>query len=148
MKNLGILMAAAFLFGAGANLAHGYPLNGLSNSESRGLEGGRFILMAQAKTTPAQSETETYQKKAREMINEYKGKLKELEGKAKDLNEKAKAEARVGMEELQKKMDAAEEKVKSIRSASGEAWAKLKAEVDSSLESVKEAYKKAAARFE
>src|SRR5512147_2212103 len=125
MKILGILIAVAFFFGAGMNPAHGYPLKGSSNSGDRGLDSGSLVLMAQAKTTPAQNETETYKEKAREMLKEYKGKLKELEGKAKNLNEKAKAEAREGMEELQKKMDVAEQKIKSIRTASGEAWAKL-----------------------
>jgi hypothetical protein len=45
-------------------------------------------------------------------------------------------------------VDVAEQKIKAIRTASGDAWEKLKAEVDSSLESVKETYKRIAARFE
>jgi len=73
--------------------------------------------------------------------------MRELQAKVINLNEKAKAEAKNGMDELQKKLDAAEQKVKAIRSASGEAWEKLKAEVDSSLESVKETYRKTVDRF-
>ncbi len=147
MRIFWFLSAVLFTFGVGMNSAHSYPWNGISGSTYRGLEKGSIVL-AQAKVTPTEKETERYQKKAQETINEYKGKLKELEAKAKKLNEKAKAETKEGMQELQKKMDAAEQKVKSIRSAGGEAWEKLKAEVDSSLESLNETYKKIAARFE
>ena len=145
MKILGFLLAGLFTFGVGMSSAHSYPLKGTSSSAYRGLE-QESMVVAQAKATPAEK-TEKYEKKAKETINEYKGKLKELEVKAKNLNEKAKAEAKEGMQELQAKIDVAEQKIKSIRSASGEAWEKVKAEVDSSLESVKETYKKVAARF-
>ena len=145
MKILGFLLAGLFTFGVGMTSAHSYPLKGTSSSGYRGLE-QESIVLAQAKATPA-DKTEKYEKKAKETINEYKGKMKELEAKAKNLNEKAKAEAREGMQELQAKIDVAEQKIKAIPSAGGEAWEKVKAEVDSSLESVKETYKKIAARF-
>ena len=51
------------------------------------------------------------------------------------------------MGELRQKMDTAEQKLKSMKSATGEAWEKVKAEVDSAMESVKESYAKIAARF-
>ena len=63
-------------------------------------------------------------------------------------NYSVKAEVKEGMEDLQKKMDAAEQKLKSICTASGEAWEKLKTEVDAAMDSVKDAYQKIAARFE
>ncbi len=145
MKILWFLLAGLFTFGVGMSSAHSYPLNATSSSAYSGLEKEQIVL-AQAKATPAEK-TEKYEKKAKATIHEYKGKLKELEAKAKNLDEKAKAEAREGMQELKGKIDVAEQKLKSIRSASGEAWEKVKAEVDSSLESVKETYKKVAARF-
>ncbi len=147
MKIFCFLLAILFTFGVGMTSARSFPINGLPSSGHRGFD-KEGIVLAQAKATPVEKETGKYQKKAQETINEYKGKLKELEAKAKNLNEKAKAEAKEGMQELQKKMDVAEQKLKSLRSASGEAWEKLKAEVDSSLESVKETYKKIAARFQ
>jgi hypothetical protein len=45
-------------------------------------------------------------------------------------------------------MKEAERKLKSMKSASGEAWDKLKAEVDSAMGSVKEGCEKIAARFQ
>jgi hypothetical protein len=147
MKIFQVVAGFLFVSGVGMNPAHGYPLNGTARSEHWGFAKERIVL-AQAKTNPAEKESDKYIKEAQQMINEYKGKIKELEAKAKTLNEKAKAEVREGMDELQKKMDVAEQKLKSIRSAGGEAWQKLKAEADSSLESVKEAYKKIADRFQ
>jgi ElaB/YqjD/DUF883 family membrane-anchored ribosome-binding protein len=144
MKILGFLIAVLFAFGVSMTSVHANSLNGSSSSAYQELD--RNVLI-EAKATPGEKETDTYQKKAQETINEYKAKMKELEVKAKNLNEKAKVEAREGMQELQKKMDVVEQKLKSIRSASGEAWEKLKAEVDSSLESVKETYKKIVARL-
>ena len=147
MKILGFLLAVLFTFGVGMTSAHGYPVNGLSSSAYRGLDKD-IIVLAQAKATPPEGEIAKFEKKAKETINEYKGKLKELEAKAKNQSEKAKAEAKEGMDELRKKVDVAQQKIKAIRAASGDAWEKLKAEVDSSLESVKETYKRIAARFE
>lgn len=150
-KILGFLTAVLFTLGLGMTSAHTFPLKGLSGKELpgpayRGLDQERAVLIL-AKATPAEK-TEKYEKKAQETLNEYKGKLKELEVKAKNLNERAKAEVKEGMDELQKKMDVAEQKLKSIHSASEEAWEKLRAEVDSSLESIKETYRKTAARLQ
>jgi hypothetical protein len=146
MKIFWFFLGGFFAFAIGTISAHSYPGEGVIGSTERGLEKGNIVL-AQAKSTPADKESGRYQKKAEETINEFKGKLRELQAKAKNLNEKAKEEAKNGMDELQKKLDAAELKVKAIRSASGEAWEKLKAEVDSSLESVRETYRKTVARF-
>ncbi len=149
-KIFGFLTAVLFTFGLGMTSAHALPLKGLSGKESPGpayrgynQEGTVLIL---AKTT-SEEKIEKYEKKAQETINEYKEKLRDLELKAKNMSEKAKAEAKESMQELKKKIDVAEQKIKSIRSASGEAWEKLKAEVDASLESVKDAYKEVVARF-
>lgn len=147
MKILRSFFVVLLVVGVGTTVVYNYPSQAAANADPWGPE-KEGIVLAQARTSPSEKESEGYQKKAQEVVNEYRGKLKELEAKAKNLGEKAKAEAREGMDELQKKIDAAEQKLKAIRSATGEAWEKLKADLDSSLESVKETYKKVVARFQ
>lgn len=146
MKKLGVLLAAAFLLSLGLSVLYGYGKDTKGNVPSS--EGKKeFKEVAQAKGASVKKEAEKYEKKAQNELNEYKKKLKQLEAKAKDLKDQAKGEAKQGMGEVKKKIDVAERKLKSMKSASGEAWEKTKSEVDSALTSVKEGYKKIASSF-
>ncbi len=71
-------------------------------------------------------------------LTEYKKKMRQME---------AKAEAKRGMDEVNKDIKVAEQKLKTMKSAGAEAWEKVKSDVDSSMASVKEGYEKVVAQF-
>ncbi len=104
------------------------------------------LQVADAKAT-VEKESDKFQDKVQKKLDEYSTKLNRMEAKAKDLGEKAKQEAREEMQEMRRKMDVAEQKLKSMKSATGESWKKMKSEVNSAMESVEETYKKVADHF-
>ena len=146
MKKMMILVAGMFLLSIGLSLAYGYQEDSKMNAPSPGLK-NESLQMAQAKDTSMKAEYEKYQKKTQEELNEYKKKMKQLEAKAKNLKDKAKAEAKRGMDDLEKNINVAEQKLKVMKSAGADAWEKVKFEVDSAMASVKEGYEKVAAQF-
>lgn len=125
---------------------YGYEKDTKDDAHSTALK-NEFIVVAQAKGTSMKKEAEKYETKVQNELNEYKVKLKQLEAKAKDLKDQAKGEAKEGMGEVKKKIDVAERKLKSMKSASRAAWEKTKSEMDSAMTSVKEGYEKIASSF-
>ncbi len=146
MKKLRCLLAAVFFMGLGWSVAYGYQKDSKTETISQEVKKD-VIVVAQTKDTSMKQEYEKYQKKTQGKLNEYKKKMKQLKAKTKDLKDKAKEEAKEEMGELKEKMDVAEQKLKSMKGASGEAWEKMKLGVDSAMESVKESYEKVAAHF-
>ena len=146
MKKFGFLLATAFLVSLGWTAVYGHMKEAETNIPSRVVQ-KEVNGVAQAKDTSMKSEYEKYQKKTEKKINEYKKRMKQLEAKSKNLKNQAIAEAKEGMADLKKKMNVAEEKLKSMKATTGEASEKMKAEVDSAMESVKESYEKVAAHF-
>ena len=146
MKSFGLLWAAAFFLSIGLSSAHANQEDSKINAPSQEVK-KEVKEVASAKDTSMSKEKETYQKKMRKELNGYKKKMKQLEAKAKNLEEKAKMEVKEETGELHKKMEVVEEKLKSMKSASGEAWEKSKSEADAAMESVKAGYEKIAAHF-
>ncbi len=146
MKTFGLVLAVAFLLSIGLSGAYADQRDSKMNAPSQEVkkEGAG---MASAKDTSMKQEYEKYQKKAQKELNEYKKKMKELETKSKNLEEKAKAEANEGIKEFHREWKAAEHKLKSMKSATADAWEKMKADMDSALASVKEDYDRVAAKF-
>src|SRR4030042_2804810 len=68
-----------------------------------------------------------YQKQIEMKLKEFKQKLEELKGKAAELKEDAKGEFNGQMKELKKKEEAANKKLKELKSASAKTWEKIKA---------------------
>jgi predicted nucleic acid-binding Zn-ribbon protein len=99
------------------------------------------------KTSSVKAEAEKYEKKARKELNDLKKEVKKLQAKAKELNEDAKAKAKEDLQAFREKTKEAEAKLKSIKSVSGESWDKLKSEIDSAMDSLKNTYKKMASYF-
>ncbi len=139
MKKFALVLAIAFFLSMGLSAAYADQKDSNMNAPSK--------QVASAKDTSMKQEHEAYQKKAQGELNGYKQKTKQLEAKTKNLEEKAKMEVKEDAAKLHEKMDVAEAKLKSMKSASGEAWEKTKAEFDSAMEGVKESYEKVAAHF-
>jgi peptidoglycan hydrolase CwlO-like protein len=146
MKRLGFVLAAVFFLFSGVCAVNGSQED-LSLTKANFPEVNGGIIVAQAKDVSTKQEYEKYQKKIQNELKEYKKKMKQLQAKAKKLEDKAKAEAKEEMGDLQRKIKVAEHKLQSMKSVSGEAWEKMKSEVDSTMEDVKESYNKIAARF-
>lgn len=146
MKKLGFTLAVVFFLSLGWSAVYGSQKGSETNAISREVN-KEVRVAADAKDTSMKTEYEKYRKKIQVEINEYKAKMKQLEAKAKNLEDKAREDAKEGMRELQGKVNAAEQKLKSMKSASGEAWEKMKSEVDSAMTSLKETYEKVAAHF-
>jgi F0F1-type ATP synthase membrane subunit b/b' len=94
------------------------------------------------------TEAEKYEKKARKELNDLKREVKKLQANGEELNEGAKAKAKEDLQVFREKTKEAEAKLKSIKTASGESWGKLKSEIDSVMDSLKNIYKKIASHFE
>jgi Skp family chaperone for outer membrane proteins len=146
MRKMGILLAAMFILSIGLSPAYGNQKDSKTNVPSPGLK-NESLQMAQAKDSSMKAEYEKYQKKTQGELNDYKKKMKELEAKAKGLKDEAKAEAKRGMDAVHKDIKVAEQKLKSMKSASADAWEKVKSDVDSAIASVKEGYEKVVAQF-
>jgi uncharacterized protein HemX len=65
-----------------------------------------------------------YQKRMEMKLKEFKQKVEELKGKAAELKEDAKKEFNQEMKELEKKEEAANKKLKELKSASTKTWEK------------------------
>jgi hypothetical protein len=73
--------------------------------------------------------------------------MEELKGKAIGLKEDAKKEFDKEMKEFQKKQEAANQKLKELKSESTKAWEKIKADVDRAIDELEKQYNKMMSRF-
>lgn len=92
--------------------------------------------------------------KQEEWFAQAQAQYQELEKETSQLMDKAKEKAAAGQDkakdilaDLQKWQAVAQEKLKAMQSASGEAWEKAKVELDEALQNLKQAYLKAKAEL-
>ncbi len=146
MRKLALLSAVAFFLGLGVSVAYGYSKDqGTNVAPQKGKE--EVKKLADTKGTSIKEETEKYQKQVQKELNEYKKKMKQLQAKGHNMSDKAKTEVKKEIGELKKKMDVVEQRLKSMKSASAEAWEKIKSEIDTAMESIRNGYQEMADRF-
>lgn len=138
MKKIKFVVAITFFLSVALLAAYGCQKDSKPNAAET---------VPQAKSTFGKEEREKYQKEIQDKLAEYKVKMKQFAAGAKDLKDKAKAESKEEMDELSRTISVAEVKLKSMGSATGEAWREMKTEVDSAMDRAKITYKKIAARF-
>jgi hypothetical protein len=146
MNKLLFAIALAFFFSIGLSPGYGDQKEQQTSATSSEVKkeaqetGG-------AKKSSVKTEAEKYEKKVRKELKELKREVKKLQAKAKELNAEAKAKAKEDLQAFREKTKEAEAKLKSIKSASGESWDKLKSEIDLAMDNLKNTYKKIASYF-
>ncbi len=90
---------------------------------------------------------QAFQEQAETRLDEYKKAVDQLQVNAEKLEGDAKAKAEQQLTALRQKRDEVSEKLKDLRSSSGNAWEQLKSGVDEAMEDLGNAYKKAAFEF-
>ena len=94
-----------------------------------------------------QEQMQAFREKTEARLAEYKKEIAELQTKAEKLEGDAKAKAEQQLTPLRQKQDEVSEKLKELSSSSGKAWDQVKSGIDTALEDLGNAYKKAAAEF-
>jgi F0F1-type ATP synthase membrane subunit b/b' len=94
-----------------------------------------------------QEQMQTFREQTETRLAEYKKAIDQLQAKAEMLGGDAKAKAEQQLTALRHKRDEVSEKLKGLSSSSGNAWEELKSGIDSAMEDLGNAYKKAAAEF-
>jgi chromosome segregation ATPase len=100
-------------------------------------------------TTKAYTEEQmqAFRDETKTRLDEYEKEIDQLQAKAEKLEGDAKAKAEQQLTALRQKRDEVSGKLKDLSSASGNAWDQLKSGIDSAMEDLGNAYKKAAAEF-
>lgn len=91
---------------------------------------------------------EEYQSALAAQMRELDTKIDELKAKAARASDAVKAEFARDMEALDRQKAVLSQKVDAVKSSSASAWNDVKAGANSAMESVKQTYDKAAARFQ
>lgn len=86
---------------------------------------------------------EAFQRKAHEELAAIQKQIIALKGKAGDASASTRAELQKSINELEKKKDAAKNKLDELRSATDAKWTDMKAGMSSALEELKGSYRKA-----
>jgi tRNA U34 5-carboxymethylaminomethyl modifying GTPase MnmE/TrmE len=94
-----------------------------------------------------QEQMQAFREKTETRLAEYKKEIDQLQAKAEKLGNDAKAKAEQQLTALRQKRDEVSQKLKDLSSSSGNAWEKVKSGVDSAMEDLGNAYKKASAEF-
>jgi len=94
-----------------------------------------------------QEQMQAFREQMETKLTEYKKGIDDLQAKAEGLGDDAKAKAEQQLTALRQKRDEVSEKLKDLRSSSGNAWEQLKSGIDAAMEDLGNAYKKAAAEF-
>ena len=90
---------------------------------------------------------EAYQQKVEAQLDEWKAEIDKMKAKADKAVAGSQLEYYKRIEELRSKQKSAQEKLKELKEAGGDAWGDLKAGVDLAWESLGEAVKSANSRF-
>jgi F0F1-type ATP synthase membrane subunit b/b' len=94
-----------------------------------------------------QEQMQAFREQMETRLAEYEKGIDELQAKAEKLGGDAKAKAEQQLTALRQKRNEVSEKLKELSSASGKAWDQLKSGIDTAMEDLGNAYKKAAAEF-
>lgn len=90
---------------------------------------------------------EAFQRKAHEELAALQKQIIALKGKVSEASTAARAELQKSIAELEKKKDAAKNKLDELRSATDTKWTEVKSGVNSALDELKESYQKALSRL-
>jgi iron-sulfur cluster repair protein YtfE (RIC family) len=90
---------------------------------------------------------EAYQEKYEAQIREWSAKLQEYKAKADKASADAKIQMHQQIDHLQAKKEAAQQKLKEIKAASGDSWEALKAGSERALEEMKKTWEEMKAKF-
>ena len=91
---------------------------------------------------------EEYQRALAEQMRELDVKIDELKAKAARASDAVKAEFARDMEALDRQKAVLAQKMEAVKSSSASAWNDVKAGANSAMDSVKQTYEKAKARFQ
>lgn len=86
---------------------------------------------------------EAFQRKVNEELAVIQKQIVALRGKASDASEATRADLKKSITELEKKKDAAKNKLDELKSSTDEKWTDMKAGVNSALDELKHSYQKA-----
>ena len=95
----------------------------------------------------SQEQMQAFREQTETRLAEYEQEIDQLQAKAEKLGGDAKAKAEQQLTALRQKQDAVAEKLKELGSAGGNAWEQIKSGIETALEDLGKAYKKAAAEF-
>ena len=91
---------------------------------------------------------EEYQRELAAQMRELDAKVDELKAKAARANDAVKAEFARDMDALDRQKAVLNQKIDAVKSSSASAWSDVKAGANSAMESIRQTYDKAAARFQ
>lgn len=90
---------------------------------------------------------EAFQRKAQEELASIQSQIRALRGKARNLSASTRAELQKSIDELEKKKEAAKEKLDTLRDVTDAKWHAMKTKVDAALDEIKSSYQKALSRL-
>lgn len=128
----------------------GYVLfSGLDAESSAGAEKitkeARETVEATKEYTAQQKEA--FQQKANEELVTIQKQISALQGKAREVSAATRADLQASISELEKKKDAAKDKLNALRATTDEKWNAMKSGVDTALDEIKTSYRKVVSRL-
>ncbi len=100
-----------------------------------------------ASAADQQAKDKEHQSQVEEKVKDLGTKLDSLGKKAAEIKEDLRVEFKAQMDELRKKLDAADRKLQELKDAGSKEWERVKAETDAAVAEVERLYREAADRF-
>ena len=93
------------------------------------------------------SERALYEKKLQAKIDEWKAEAAKLRAKAEGASADAQLEWKREVDEIEREIERAEDRLSELRDASGDAWASVKEGAEDAWSSISKGFERAAERF-
>ncbi len=84
---------------------------------------------------------ETYQKRMEESLQDFESRLEDLKAETKKASRKTRQKLENAVDEMGRMLDDARAKLADLRKSTGEAWDRMKAKTDASLEALEKKYR-------
>jgi len=104
-------------------------------------------LQSESKDTPdiirkaEELHRDTYQKRMDESLKDFESRIERLKADAKKAGRKTKEKLENALDELSRMLEDAKKKLSELKKSTGEAWDRMKAKTDASLEALEKKYK-------
>lgn len=138
-----MLLVLGTLPGCGEN----EPTQSKQEAASMGDVGEKAMETYNATKTYTREQMQAFREQTETRLGEYKKEIDQLQAHAENLKGDAKAKAQQELTVLLQKRDAVSEKLKDLSSSSGDAWEQLKSGINSAMDDLGNACKKAADEF-
>lgn len=96
-----------------------------------------------AKPARSAERREEYQKKIEAQLDELAKGIASLQAKAGQAGTEANARMQAMIAQMEQKREAAQKKLREMKGATAEAWAQMKADIDATMEDLKQSYERA-----